>query len=75
MKVPCVYCKRKFHKKGIFSHQARCKAIPPAVEEGQVVEHNFTNLSPHARLIKAANEFYESLYDHQKLEAVASILK
>ncbi len=74
MKVTCNLCGKKFKKRGILVHRKSCREKHAPVQ-GQVIEQNFTALSPHARLIKATNEFYESLYDHQKLEAVASILK
>lgn len=79
--VECQFCERSFHPKGIFSHRARCKARPENYldkkeNRSYMVDNkpNFMTMSPHARLIKAANDFWESAYDHQKLRACAFIL-
>jgi hypothetical protein len=69
-KIKCIRCHKPFHPKGICAHNRHCKLRrPPNTLSEESV--NMTALSPHASLIKKANEYWESLFDHQKLRVLA----
>jgi hypothetical protein len=63
----CQYCGKEY--KRVKLHLRSCKRRIEQQRQPEVV--NFITMSPHARLIKAANEYWESLYDHQKIHAIA----
>lgn len=79
MKVPCKFCGKKFHKKGLFAHQARCKSRPSVYSDASTkpiqAEHVDEVAQPlpsaFADLVNSLERFHRQL--RMRLEQLASL--
>jgi len=72
MKVPCEFCGKKFHRKGIFVHRAKCKkriVDPNPPLQAETV--NTMNVHPRVRVKESVEAFWNMLSLSEKLVAIS----